>query len=104
MKYIYQIWDFFKRFKYPIIGLAGLLYVGLLDSNSWLVRYQNSVRQAKMQEEIDMYNNMNAENMKILKELKNDPKAMRRIAREKYFMKEEDEDIFVLSDDNNNLQ
>ena len=30
---------------------------------------------------------------------KNDPKAMEKIARERYFMKADDEDIFVLSDD-----
>jgi putative septum formation initiator-related protein len=31
--------------------------------------------------------------------LKRDPKAVARIARERYFMKADNEDIFVLSDD-----
>ena len=31
--------------------------------------------------------------------LDSDPNAMRKIARERYFMKADDEDIFVLSDD-----
>ena len=34
-----------------------------------------------------------------LKELKHNPKAITKIARERYFMKADDEDIFVLSDD-----
>jgi cell division protein FtsB len=32
--------------------------------------------------------------------LKRDPKAIEKIARERYFMKADGEDIFVLSDDN----
>ena len=31
--------------------------------------------------------------------MKTDPKAIERVAREDYFMKADDEDIFVLSDD-----
>ena len=34
-----------------------------------------------------------------IKELKRNPKAITKIARENYFMKGDDEDIFVLSDD-----
>ena len=34
--------------------------------------------------------------------LDSDPKAIEKIARERYFMKTDDEDIFVLSDDNLN--
>ena len=37
--------------------------------------------------------------MQQLKELKTDPKAIARVARERYFMKADNEDIFVLSDD-----
>lgn len=99
MKYISIIWHNLKRFKYPIIIVIGLVYVGLLDANSWLVRYHNSQRQAEIIKEINMYNNMNDENLKILKAIQHDPEAMKKIARKKYFMKEADEDIFVLSDD-----
>ena len=36
---------------------------------------------------------------KRLKELNRNPDAIAKIARERYFMKADDEDIFVLSDD-----
>ena len=99
MKFISQFWHNVKRFKYPIIIVLGFVYVGLLDTNSWLVRYHNCQRQEAIVEEINMYNSMNDENLKILKAIQHDPQAMKNIAREKYFMKEADEDIFVLSDD-----
>ena len=99
MKYVSKFWSHIKHFKYPIILTVGFVYVGLLDANSWLVRYHNAERQAKLEEEIDIYNKMNDENLRILKAIEHDPQAMKDIAREKYFMKEADEDIFVLSDD-----
>ena len=34
-----------------------------------------------------------------IRKLDSDPKAIEKIARERYFMKADDEDIFVLSDD-----
>ena len=37
--------------------------------------------------------------MTRLRELETNPKAIEKIARERYFMKADDEDIFVLSDD-----
>ena len=38
-------------------------------------------------------------NMSKLRRLETDPKAIVEIARERYFMKADDEDIFVLRDD-----
>lgn len=99
MRYILNLWSYIKRFKYLIILIIGFLYVGLIDTNSWMVRYQNSVRQQDIIDEIEMYDDMHARNIKILDAIDKDPEAMRSIAREKYFMKEADEDIFVLSDD-----
>lgn len=99
MKYISIFWNHVKHYKYLIIIVIGLVYVGLIDSNSWLVRYKNSARQNAIIEEIEMYNDMHSKNIKILDAIENNPEAMKDIAREKYFMKEEDEDIFVLSDD-----
>jgi cell division protein FtsB len=42
--------------------------------------------------------------MRQILELNRNPKAMERIARERYFMKHDDEDIFVLSDDDRDVK
>ena len=49
--------------------------------------------------EIQKYDSQYQHDTQQLKELKTDPKAIARVARERYFMKADDEDIFVLSDD-----
>ena len=55
-------------------------------------------------DEIEVYNTRYQNDMRQIRELNHNPKAMERIARERYFMKHEDEDIFVLSDDDREFQ
>ena len=45
------------------------------------------------------YEKLNQKNQAQIRELDNNPKAIEKIARERYFMKTDEEDIFVLSDD-----
>ena len=52
-----------------------------------------------LKEQIAQYNKVHEKDAKALRELKHNPRAIEKIAREKYFMKTDDEDVFVLSDD-----
>jgi cell division protein FtsB len=42
---------------------------------------------------------VNQKNKERIRQLEDNPKEIEKIAREQYFMKADDEDIFVLSDD-----
>ena len=53
----------------------------------------------KLKEQISAYDKKHEQEAEALYELKRNPKAIEKIAREKYFMKTDDEDVFVLSDD-----
>ena len=57
-----------------------------------------------MERQIEMYKSRHEADSKLLRELRNDPKTIERIARERYFMKSADEDIYVLSDEKKNLK
>ena len=81
--------------KYTIVCLLGVLIVGFLDENS----FQNKQRISDLEEEIAKYNADYERDQAQIRELNRNPKAMEKIARERYFMKADDEDIFVLSDD-----
>lgn len=94
-----MIWGFMAHYKYLIVVVAGLLIVGVLDDNSFRRRIEYSLQISALQEEIDKYNRQHAADAKELELLKRDPHAIEKIAREHYFMKADDEDIFVLSDD-----
>lgn len=99
MSRIYPILYFIGRKKYLIVSVLGVVIIGFVGENSILKHVQNRMLVREMQAEIDAYNMQYEQDEHTLKELQRNPKAITKIARERYFMKAEDEDIFVLSDD-----
>lgn len=85
--------------KYVVVLVGGVVFVGFVGENSVWSHMRNQERIIELQEEIDGLLEEHEKNMKTLDRLKTDPMAVEEIAREKYFMKREDEDIFVLSID-----
>lgn len=85
--------------KYSLVCVLGILIVGFLDENSMMSHFKNQYRIHELEEEIASYNAAYERDQAQIRELNRNPKAMEKIARERYFMKAEDEDIFVLSDD-----
>ena len=85
--------------KYAIVCLLGVLIVGFLDENSIWNHFKNKQRLSELEEEVQKYTADYERDQAQIRELNRNPKAMEKIARERYFMKADDEDIFVLSDD-----
>lgn len=85
--------------KYLVVTVIGVILVGFVGENSVLAHMKNKQRISELQEEIDVHIGQYQRDLARLRELDANPKAIERIARERYLMKAEDEDIFVLSDD-----
>ena len=85
--------------KYAVVFAAGVAIVGFLDENSVWSHIRNKRTIDDLQAEINHYRNQYERDKAQLRHLNSDPKAIVKIARERYFMKMDDEDIFVLSDD-----
>jgi cell division protein FtsB len=90
---------FFGHNKYWIVLIIGVLVVGVVDENSFLKRVQLESKISDLKDQVEEYNSQYERDMTRLRELETNPKAIEKIARERYFMKADDEDIFVLSDD-----
>ena len=88
-----------QALKYTLVCLLGVLVVGFLDENSVWNHFKNQRRISELEEEIEKYNAAYERDQAQIRLLNKDPKAMEKIARERYFMKADDEDIYVLSDD-----
>jgi len=93
------ILEVISHYKYLITVVVGLLVVGVLDDNSFRKRIQYELQISELEDQIEQYNKQYERDSKKLQEIKKDPKAIEKIARERYFMKADDEDIFVLSTD-----
>ncbi len=102
MKRFKKIWGYIRRsrsLKYAVVLVAGVAFVGFIDKNSAWSHLRNVQRISELQAEIKGYRSQYERDKQQLHKLETDPKAIEKIARERYFMKMDDEDIFVLSDD-----
>ena len=110
MKVINNIKNFLLRvwrsqfLKYAVVCIAGVLIVGFLDDNSVWSHMKNLQRISELQEETEKYNANFERDQAQIRELNKNPKAIERIARERYYMKADNEDIFILSDDDRTPQ
>lgn len=95
---IARIWHLWYM-KYVLVCVVGILIVGFLDDNSVLSHLNMMQRKSELREEIEYYETLNQKNKERIRQLEDNPKEIEKIAREQYFMKADDEDIFVLSDD-----
>ena len=93
------IYGFLSRYKYLVTTIIGLFVVGFADSNSFYHRIVMQYEIMDLKDEIEKYNKIYEEDSKQLHALERNPRNIERIARERYFMKADDEDIFVLSTD-----
>ncbi len=91
-------------FRYTVVCILGVLIVGFLDENSVWNHMKNRQRINELQEETAKYNAVFRRDQARIRELDRNPKAMEKIARERFFMKADDEDIFVLSDDDREIK
>jgi cell division protein FtsB len=97
-KYSLLVWRS-QALKYAVVFVVGVVIVGFLDENSLWSHIKNRQRIDELQEEKARYNASFQRDQAQIRELDHNPKAMEKIARERYFMKADDEDIFVLSED-----
>ena len=79
------------RHKYLITISAFLIIIVFLDENN-LIR--------RLNEEIAKYRKMYEEDTERLNELSTNPEAIEKIAREKYLMKNPNEDIYIFEEEN----
>ena len=93
--FVLRIWRS-QALKYAVVFVVGVLIVGFLDENSVWSHMKNRQRIDELTKEKARYNADYQRDQAKIRELDRNPKAMEKIARERYFMKTDDEDIFVL--------
>jgi cell division protein FtsB len=94
-----KLWNsipaFFKN-KYIMTFIIFILWLSFFDQNNWIAQMQYQFELNKLDNEREFYE----EEIKIvtqdLKELQTNPKSLEKFAREKYLMKKDNEEVFVL--------
>ena len=88
--------------KYVVVTILAVVLIGFVDDNSVWHHLRNKQYISELEDEIAKYEELNQSNQEKIRELDSNPKAIEKIARERYFMKTDEEDIFVLSEDESN--
>ncbi len=88
-----------RRGKYPITFLVFAVFFVFVGESSLINRFEQQEEIQRLEAEIEEYNDKFDKDKETLNRLKNDPEAMKEVAREKYYMKTEDEVLFVIEDE-----
>ena len=91
-----MIWIKYLKNKYIIALLIFLGYMLFIDSNNFIRQYNMLHELNKVEKERGYYLNEIQENKSTTEDLLNDIEMLERYAREKFLMKREEEDIFLI--------
>lgn len=90
-----RLFELFRN-KYFIATAAFLSWMLFFDKNDVLSQYEYRSELSKLQEEKDFYVTETEQVKKNLNELSTNLKSAEKFAREKYFMKKDNEDVFII--------
>ena len=97
MKSSIKHWIF--KLKYVVALAVFAVFLGFVGESSLVNRFAQQREISRLKEEIDEYNRKFAQDKKTLDALKHDPETVKEVARSRYFMKTDNEDIFIVEDD-----
>ena len=95
MKFIDKIPSWLKN-KYTLIIIFMLIWMTFFDRNDFISQYSYRQELQKLENDREYYQSEIEKNKKEAHELMSDPDNLEKFAREKYLMKKEDEDIFLI--------
>lgn len=87
------------RMKYLVALAIFAIAITFFGESSLINRMSQKKEIDKLSTEIEEQQKKFKHDKETLNSLKNDPEALKRVARERYYMKAENEDIFVIEDE-----
>lgn len=91
-------WFRFISNKYILLLIFFAIWMFFLDSNSWFVHNELDQEVNKLEDNKEYYQNEIAKDKAIIKQLK-DSVELEKFARQKYYMKRPNEEIFIIEYD-----
>lgn len=93
---IYDRLPGYLRNKYIIALILFIIWILLFDNNNLIDRYHDLKALNQLQSDKEYYTNRIEEDRRKLNELRTDNDNLEKFAREEYYMKKDDEDIFII--------
>ena len=93
-----RLFNLFRN-KYFLVTLAFVVFMIFFDKNDLFSQYQYYQQVSKLKQERNFYTKETAKVNKDLDELTSNPAKLEKFAREKYLMKKDNEDVYVIVKD-----
>lgn len=93
-----SIFHIIIRFRYLLVIVGGIGLLGFAGENSFMAHEEHQSTLKALDDEIKTYEKQYKDDTEQLYLLNNDVEAVERVAREKYFMKAADEDVFIIKE------
>jgi cell division protein FtsL len=87
------------KYKYLISIIVFAVLIGFVGDHCLVKRWAQKQEIADLKSQINEQKRLYDKDKLELERIQNNPEAVKRVAHEKYYMKTEDEDIFVIDDD-----
>jgi cell division protein FtsB len=97
MRLLQQIPDWVKN-KYFLTAFTFLLWVTFFDDRDLINNIRHTRELKQLEQSRNYYTQLIEETKEELQQLKTSPATLEKFAREKYRMKRENEDLFILND------
>lgn len=91
----FKVPSIFKN-KYFLVAFAAIAWLVFLDDNNFFYQLQLRKQLRELKQEKNYYLNEISSDSLTIKELKGNPDALEKFAREQYLMKKEGESIFLI--------
>jgi len=95
MKLLDRIPNFLKN-KYALTAFVFLIWISFFDQNRLWTQLQYHLELNELEEEAEFYKQEIKVIQADLKDLQSNPQTLEKFAREKYLMKKDNEELFVI--------
>ncbi len=82
--------------RYLLVGAVFLVWMLFIDTNSWWFHRELNQEIEELEEATEYYKGEIVQDSTLLHDLDSNPEALERFARERYRMKKENEDLFII--------
>ncbi len=86
--------------KYTVSLAAFVVWIMFFDDNNWRQHQKNLKELALLQEQVNFYKHKIEDDKRRLYELQTNDENLEKFAREQFFMKRANEDIYVIVEEN----
>lgn len=91
-----MFWRKYLLNKYFYTGFIFLIWMLFFDQENFIAQYQLSQTLNDLQNKKEFYQEETENNLNIIEKLETDTAWLEKFAREKYFMKKDNEEVFVI--------